>query len=152
MNIIIREAIFCDLEKILNLYNQPDMDNGNVLTLGQARDIFEKMQRYPDYKLYVADDCGDIVGTFALAIMDNLAHMGIPSGLIEDVVVRTNMQGSGIGKKMMERAIQICKDKGCYKVALSSNIKRESAHKFYDSIGFKRHGYSFFVELSEEKV
>ena len=30
---------------------------------------------------------GEIVGTFALLIMDNLAHLGAPSGVVEDVVV-----------------------------------------------------------------
>lgn len=81
------------------------------------------------------------MGTFALA------HMGDKSGLIEDVVVRADMQGKGIGKKMMANAIDICKSKNCYKVALSSNIKRERSHRFYESLGFKRHGYSFYMEL-----
>ena len=35
---------------------------------------------------------------------------------------------------------------GCYKMALSSNLKREAAHRFYDSLGFGRHGYSFLIE------
>jgi hypothetical protein len=39
------------------------------------------------------------------------------------------------------------KEKGCYKMTLSSNLKRESAHAFYDSLGFKKHGFSFLVEL-----
>ena len=36
---------------------------------------------------------------------------------------------------------------GCYKLALSSNIRFERAHAFYDKLGFQRHGYSFVVEL-----
>lgn len=35
--------------------------------------------------------------------------------------------------------------KGCYKAALSSNLKRERAHAFYESLGFERHGYSFRI-------
>jgi len=30
-------------------------------------------------------------------------------------------------------------------MTLSSNIAREGAHAFYDSLGFQRHGYSFLV-------
>jgi hypothetical protein len=30
-------------------------------------------------------------------------------------------------------------------MALSSNLKRQKAHDFYDSLGFERHGYSFRV-------
>ncbi|MGE5614204.1 MAG: GNAT family N-acetyltransferase [Bacillota bacterium] len=147
MDIIIRKAEKKDLPSILLLYSQPDMDNGEVLDIKAAENIFEKMGQYPDYSVYVAELNGNIVGTFALAIMDNLAHMGAPSGLIEDVVVLDSLQGKGIGKCMMNYAIGICRDKGCYKVSLSSNLKRERAHRFYEGIGFKKHGYSFCMEL-----
>ena len=46
---------------------------------------------------------------------------------------------------MMRFALDRCRAKGCYKLALSSNAKRERAHAFYESLGFERHGYSFRV-------
>ena len=144
---IIRTATESDLPDILNLYSQLDIDNGKALTLDSAKEIFSKMSTYPDYGVYVAEMDGKVVGTYALAIMDNLAHMGSKSGLIEDVVVSQPHQRQGIGKKMMERAIETCKTKSCYKVALSSNVKRINAHEFYKNLGFKIHGYSFLMEL-----
>ncbi len=48
---------------------------------------------------------------------------------------------------MMNYAIKLCRENGCYKVALSSNLKREKAHAFYEKLGFKKHGYSFLVEF-----
>lgn len=150
MHIEIREASVEDLGGILELYNQPSMDKGNVLSLEKARVIFNRMRQYPDYKVYVAFLDGEMVGTFELAIIDNLGHNGQHSGLIEDVVVHERMQGQGIGTLMMEYAIELCREKGCYKAALSSNLKREAAHRFYESLGFKRHGYSFLIDLSEQ--
>jgi len=147
MQAAIKEATKEDIQSILELYMQPDMDDGKVLSVEQAQAIFDRIKSYPDYKVYVAEVGGTIVGTFALAIMDNLAHMGTPSGLIEDVAVKTTFQGRGIGKQMMEYAIQCCKLKGCYKVSLSSNLKREAAHRFYESLGYKKHGYSFLLEI-----
>jgi len=144
---IIRTATESDLPDILSLYSQPDMDNGKVLTLDGAKEIFSKMSTYPDYAVYVAELDGKVVGTYALAIMDNLAHMGSKSGLIEDVVVSQSHQRQGIGKKMMEHAVEVCKSKSCYKAVLSSNVKRNNAHEFYKNLGFKIHGYSFLVEL-----
>jgi len=35
---------------------------------------------------------------------------------------------------MMEHAIAECRKAGCYKLALSSNVKREGAHRFYESL------------------
>lgn len=149
LKVNIREATDSDLPGILELYKQPDMDNGNILSVEQAQSIFSKIKSYPNYKIYVAEIDNEIVGTFALAIMDNLAHMGKPSGLIEDVVVKENWQRKGIGKQMMNFAMECCRTYGCYKVALSSNLKRENAHRFYESLGFKKHGYSFLLELTD---
>jgi GNAT superfamily N-acetyltransferase len=147
MSIEIREAAEEDLQHILNLYAVEDIDNGNLLTLGQARQIFNKMRTYPNYKIYIAILENEIVGTFSLAIMDNLAHLGKSTGLVEDVVVAVNYRSQGIGKAMMEHAMQICKQQNCYKMCLSSNVKRERAHHFYENLGFQKHGYSFKVDF-----
>ena len=37
--------------------------------------------------------------------------------------------------------------KHCYKLVLSSNAKRARAHEFYDKLGFRRHGISFWIDL-----
>ena len=145
--LLIRTAGEKDLPDVLRLYAQSDMDNGQVLALPDAKIILNRMKSYPDYRVYVAEINGEIVGTYALAIMDNLAHMGSKSGLVEDVVVSQMHQRQGIGKQMMRYAIETCKEKSCYKVCLSSNLRRENAHEFYDSIGFKKHGYSYLMEL-----
>jgi predicted GNAT family acetyltransferase len=39
----------------------------------------------------------------------------------------------------------VVREAGCYKMALSSNVKRAAAHAFYESLGFERHGYSFVI-------
>ena len=57
------------------------------------------------------------------------------------------LQGNGIGKAMMGFALGLCRDKGCYKLVLSSNASRERAHAFYESLGFKRHGFSFRLDI-----
>jgi GNAT superfamily N-acetyltransferase len=47
---------------------------------------------------------------------------------------------------MMNHAMALAHEAGCYKLALSSNLKRTRAHAFYDSLGFERHGVSFLVQ------
>lgn len=144
----IREASRADLPDILRLYAQPEMDDGQVLSLADAERLFDRMARYPDYRIYVAIRDDRIVGAFALLIMDNLGHRGAPSGVIEDVAVDPQCQGQGIGKTMMQHALRVCGEKGCYKLALSSNLRRERAPAFYESLGFERHGYSFSVTIT----
>jgi ribosomal protein S18 acetylase RimI-like enzyme len=147
MEVKIREAVRSDLEAILGLY--AELDDGQSLDLCDAESVFERMQSYPDYTVYVAELEGEVVGVFELLIMDNIAHLGAPSGVVEDVVVGSQWQRQGIGKAMMRYAIQQCRKAGCYKLTLSSNLKRKSAHTFYESLGFQKHGYSFLISLSK---
>lgn len=138
-----RKACKEDLSVVLRLYAQPEMDDGEVLSLSEAERLFERFASYPDYHLYVAVCNGQVVGTFELLIMDNLGHLGARSAVIEDVVVDPQWQKNGVGKTMMRHALRICSQKGCYKAVLSSNLKRNGAHSFYKSLGFELHGYSF---------
>lgn len=148
LSIRIRAATSADLPAVLRLYAQPDMDDGAVLPVADAERLFAKFSAYPDYTLYVAEHSGDIVGTFALLVMDNLGHSGAPSAVVEDVMVAPQAHGNGIGQTMMRFAIARAREKGCYKLMLSSNAKRERAHAFYEKLGFDRHGYSFRVDLA----
>jgi len=84
--------------------------------------------------------------------MDNLGHRGTSSAIVEVLVVHHDWRGMGMGKKMMDFAVRECRKRKCYKISLSSNLQREIAHRFYESLGFKRHGYSCYIDLQEEGV
>jgi len=151
-NIIIRQSSESDLDAIIDLYQQTEMDNGKAVSKNKAAILFERCSTYPFYCFYVACNKSDvqketIVGVFGLLIMDNIGHQGAPSAIIEGVCVDEEQQGQGIGKKMMQAAVDISRKHGCYKVALTSNIKREKAHGFYRSLGFIQHGLSFQLEI-----
>ena len=111
---LIREASKEDLKAILALY--AEVGDVHSLDLDEAGRVLERMGRYPSYAVYVAERECQIVGTFALLIMDNLAHRGAPSGVVEDVVMHPRWQGRGIGKTMMRFAMQRCAKAGCYKL------------------------------------
>jgi len=143
----IREATAADLPAILDLYAQPGMDDGAKLPLPEAEALLARMATYPFYKLYVVEQGGRTVATYALLVMENIAHLGKPSAIVEQVMVAPESHGLGLGKLMMAHALEVARSRGCYKLALSSNVKREAAHAFYDNLGFERHGYSFKVEL-----
>lgn len=142
-----RQALRDDLPALLGLYAQLGQDDGRVLELSDAQALWDRMASYPDYHIHVAESLGRIVGTWSLLVMVNLAHRGLPSAIVEDVIVDKSCRGRGIGKGMMREAMDLARAKGCYKLALTSNKNREAAHRFYDSLGFVRHGLSFFTDL-----
>ena len=142
-----RLAVRDDLPALLDLYAQLGQDDGRVLELPEASALWDRIEAYPDYHIHLAEQNGAIVGTWSLLVMVNLAHRGLPSAIVEDVVVDKSCRGAGIGRRMMRQAMDIARAKGCYKLALTSGQHRPDAHRFYDSLGFVRHGLSFQTEL-----
>ena len=146
MELNLREANENDLPAILLLYAQLGQDDGSVLPLDQAKGILARFGNYPDYHLHLALYEDKVIGVFALLIMDNFGHLGARSAVLEDVVVAEGVRGQGVGKRMMEYANDLCRQKGCYKMTFSSNMNRDPAHRFYESLGFRKHGYSFYID------
>ena len=148
MSLTIRPGASQDLPQVLDIYNHSGLEHDAVLTLVDVEQWFNQIQHYPSYTQWVASLSERIVGTFALLIMDNLVHRGSPSGIVEAVGVTPDLQGQGIGRQMMEVAIDQCKAAGCYKLTISTNLRRKTAHTFYESLGFEKHGYSYRVQFS----
>jgi GNAT superfamily N-acetyltransferase len=144
-DVTIREASESDLPAILRAYTAAGIDGGRSFTVEEAREHFACLGRYPSYRIFVALVEGEVAGTYALVILDNLAKRGAKCGVVEDVAVMPEQQGKGIGRSMMDHAREQCRLAGCYKLTLSSGLPREGAHRFYDSLGFERHGYSFLI-------
>jgi GNAT superfamily N-acetyltransferase len=144
----IREATEDDLPAILSLYTASGIGDGDTFTLSEVQSHLAQFRQYPSFRIFVALAGSDVVGTYELLIMDNMAKRGKKSGIVEDVAVDPGHQGQGIGRAMMHHALDQCRQAGCYKLTLSSNLKREDAHRFYDALGFEPHGYSFRVDIS----
>ena len=145
----IRPAVQDDLSRILELYDQLGGGQYPPPSLERARDIFAKMSDYPNFKIYVATLSGRIVGTVSLITMEAISHSGIPHALLESLVVDQSIRGGGVGKKLTAYAMDRCRDAGCWKLCLSSNLARTDAHAFYEKLGFTQQGLSFYVEIPD---
>lgn len=146
MAISIREATRGDLPGLGAIYGELASGVARVRPERLAA-VFDRLSLYPDYRVWLAFDEGELVGTYALCIVDTLGDRCAPEGLVEDVVVVPQARGKGVGRAMMEHAMARCRAAGCYKLVLSSNLTREGAHRFYDALGFERHGVSFVVKI-----
>ncbi len=146
VDLSIRPALLADVPHLLALYKLLDLAPEPALSIDQAQSRFGELALRPGHRIYVAEFERQIVGTFALIFIGGLSHGARDSCIVEDVCVVPDRQGSGIGKQMMRFAMEQCAGSDCYKLVLSSHVKRSNAHRFYESLGFRQHGHSFLID------
>lgn len=146
----IRHATVADLAVIAALYEASGVDEPGTNDTASLEGAWQRMRmEMPIVRVLLAEADGRAVGTLTCFVLPLLAHGGRPAALVEDVAVHPDAQGRGVGRALMDEAMRIARDAGCYKLALSSNSKRSKAHAFYESLGYERHGVSF-VAVPEE--
>ncbi len=125
-----------------------EMDHKPLMAEGKILAIWNQIQQVPDYYIYLAYLEDRAIGTFSLLFMPTMMHPGFhKSAILDSVVIIKDYRGQGWGTKIIRKALDISANAGCYKVTLSSNINRDRTHRFYDSLGFKQHGWSFSYQL-----
>jgi GNAT superfamily N-acetyltransferase len=146
---IVRHAMEKDVPRLLELYHQLALEpeKHREPPLYEALKVFRQMTQFPGCRLLVADDNGQVVGTASVAVLPALAHGTAPFAIAEYVVVDEKYRSKGIGKLLMQSAISVAKEAHCYKLTLTSDVRRERAHKFYKSLGFEasHQGFRMFL-------
>lgn len=126
-----------------------DFENGffetlsNLTTVGNIRinecrrEITNRILGDQNYIIIVAEDQDNhtIIGTATLLIEQKFIHNGGKVGHIEDVATRAGYEGIGVGKKIIQRLIEISRDLQCYKIILDCDDK---VIGFYEKLGFKK--------------
>jgi GNAT superfamily N-acetyltransferase len=99
---------------------------------------FDAIDRDPAHTLVVVDDAsGAGVGTMQLTLIPGLARGGAARMQIEAVRVGDSVRGLGLGSAMMRWAIDEARARGAALVQLTSDVRREDAHRFYERLGFE---------------
>ncbi|MFA6505042.1 MAG: GNAT family N-acetyltransferase [Treponemataceae bacterium] len=129
-----REPTQADLSSMLELYKQLN-PNDPELKSADALEIWGRISENQSIKYFIAVDGSDVVATCFIAVLPNLTRSGRPIGFIENVVTDAGHRKLGIGKKVMEMAIDYARRNNCYKAILQSGNKRTEAHRFYEAIG-----------------
>ena len=133
-------------EIIIREIEEDDLKNGFLETLdflrntgdldkNKANEILKKIKQNPNHIIHVAIDNKKIVGSTTLLIEQKFIHDGGLVGHIEDVVVRKDYEGKGIGIKLVTSLLERAKEKNCYKTILDC---KDDVKQFYERIGFKR--------------
>lgn len=146
MDLTIRAARLSDVSHLVDLYKQLDITPEPEMPAERAQARFLELVSNPLHLFYVAELDEQIAGTFSMIFVGGISHEARDSCIVEDVVVAPQRQGGGIGNAMMRFAMDMCAERGCYKLVLSSHLTRDKAHCFYENLGFRKHGYSYLID------
>jgi GNAT superfamily N-acetyltransferase len=94
-------------------------------------------------EVLVAELDGEVVGVCQVLIFQHFQHTGGWCCEVESVHVRDDVRGRGIGAALMGAAEELAIERGCYRVQLTSNTKREDAHRFYRRLGYTQSHQGF---------
>ena len=130
----IREIEEDDIEKGF-LETLDFLRNASGLDKNKTKEILKKIKQNPDHIIHVAIDDKKIIGSTTLFIEQKFIHDGGLVGHIEDVVVRKDYEGQGIGMKLVISLLDVAKQKKCYKTILNCE---DNLRPFYEKIGFKK--------------
>lgn len=89
---------------------------------------------YEPSSVIIAESGGEVVGKLELFVGWKSNHGKF--GLIRRFVVKDRWRGSGVGRKMLDAAIDRSRHLGCAFVELTVDVTNPEAHAFYKRYGF----------------
>ncbi|MDP2673414.1 MAG: GNAT family N-acetyltransferase [Dehalococcoidia bacterium] len=148
--ITVREATGDDFDALLRLLD--GMDESMYAGRGHAverdvRSLYDSVLADPGQRLLVAEDGGRLVGSAHLMVLRHFGRSLPLSGVVEGVVVDPAYRRAGVGAALMRAVAEAARRAGCYKLALTSNLARTGAHRFYSRLGWKRSHFGYSLEL-----
>ncbi|MEG0012810.1 MAG: GNAT family N-acetyltransferase [Cellulosilyticaceae bacterium] len=132
--VMIREAIKSDLAGLSILFEELIRTKSSIEKMTK---IFRYIQNDESYKLIVAEQDGEIVGTIMGVLCYDLVGECRPFMVIENVVVANHKRGQGLGSKLIREIEDIGKKNEVNYMMFVSEAERIEAHKFYESVGYE---------------
>lgn len=134
----VRRAARADVRAIVALIAADQIgatrDGGDLAPYERA---FARIDADPAQLLVVVTDPpGAVVASLQLSFIPGLARRGALRAQIEAVRVRGDLRGRGLGHALLAWAIDEARRRDCALVGLTSDKRREDAHRFYERLGF----------------
>lgn len=89
-----------------------------------------------EHLLVLLDDQDIVVGTLQLGFVRSLSRGGAFRAQIEAVRVSETLRGQGVGRALFTFVIEQARREGAVLVQLTSDLQRDGAIRFYESLGF----------------
>lgn len=147
---LLRPATRAELPAVLALLADEEKvsDPGSMVVTEAYERAFADIEADPRNEVLVlVEKGGTVVGCLQATYIPGLGKGGAERALIEAVRIRADRRGGGLGRELMDRAVERARARGCALVQLTSSKRRTDAHRFYASLGFARShdGFKLFL-------
>jgi GNAT superfamily N-acetyltransferase len=141
LSIIVREAEDSDAPRLVEL----------IIALGhqiEEADVHRNLEILARNGLapLVAADGGEVIGMCGISAMVAV-HRPAPVGRVSVMIVDESYRGRGVGALLMAEAEKRLAERGCKIIEVTSNMRRDRAHHFYEQLGYERTSYRFMTKL-----
>jgi ribosomal protein S18 acetylase RimI-like enzyme len=100
----------------------------------------------PAYKTFVAIMDNRVCGMIGTLTYPSYEHND-PGARIVALVTLSAARRRGIGRALIAAAEDDLIQRGIRRVSLNTQLSREDAHKFYESLGYERNGWRFVKQF-----
>jgi GNAT superfamily N-acetyltransferase len=134
----VRPAADADAAPIAALMGELGYDS----TPEQVRTRLARVAGNDDYAAFVAEADGEVLGFLGLQRGWVYEH-DRPFARLTALVVAERARRRGVGVRLVELADGWARERGAFVLMLTTNVRREEAHRFYEALGFSRTGYRY---------
>lgn len=123
-----------------NLWNH--IDKAKDDELGEVFD--EALERPEHITIFMIEDNEDIIGFANLMTVFSVWSEGFAL-IIDDIYIKSEKQGKGLGRKAMEEIENYARSKGYKRLQFQSEETNPGAKAFYTALGYEPAAMSFYV-------
>ena len=142
---VIREAVEKDFDALMQLYLHLHEDHAPALD-ERAAAVWQGILGDPNHHLIVCKEEGALLSSCVCVIVPNLTRNLRPYALIENVVTRPDHRKRGLASRCLEKAREIAREAGCYKIMLLTGSKDPATHRFYQRAGYNNTDKTAYIQ------
>lgn len=138
MHANVRPATSADQRALFDLYGQLHTADTPWPSEADAAQALSTVLALDGTTILVCEVDGTVVSTAMLVVCRNLTRAGRPFAIIENVVTHRDHRKSGHARRVLQRAFDIARQQGCYKVTLTTGRRDDETLRFYEGLGMRR--------------
>ena len=142
VDVVVRKAELADAAALASLMCELGYETRTAEMEMRLEPIIENSH----YRTFVAVSSGKICGMIGTFCYYSYEHNDV-GGRIIALVVSDGMRRRGIGRELIAAAEKDFAQRNITRVSLNTRFARESAHTFYEGLGYTRTGFRFTKNL-----